>query len=107
MIKQEQQVTWIQKAHCPESSWSVTTRNLRHGQQKESVYDALVVSSGHYTVPFIPSYIGIDQFNTEHPNVISHSKWFDDPHDYHNKVFIPDDSLLSPTNVDDYDRKYW
>lgn len=86
MIRPESQVTFVEKVYGSRSTWSVTTRDLRYGRRETRQYDAVVISSGHYTVPFIPPYEGIKEFNARNCGIISHAKWFDDPTNFSGKA---------------------
>ena len=55
-------------------SWLVKSKNLQSKQVDQTRYDAVVVASGHYTVPYIPDIPGIREWNQKYPNIISHSK---------------------------------
>ncbi|KAI0196498.1 hypothetical protein EV127DRAFT_330300 [Xylaria flabelliformis] len=55
--------------------WTVRSTNLLTDISRTETYDAVVVASGHYSAPYIPSGMpGISEFATAHPDVISHSK---------------------------------
>lgn len=59
-----------------ESAWSLKYTNLESGSIAEQEYDAVVVASGHFSVPFIPSINGLEDWYREHPGSISHSKYY-------------------------------
>lgn len=62
--------------------WQVTTRDLLDSNATAvSVYDAVVVASGHYATPYIPDVPGIREFHAAWPDVISHSKSYRAPDD--------------------------
>lgn len=75
-------------------SWQVTTDDLRSGSKATLIYDAVIVASGHYQIPFIPPYQGIVDFNEKYSGVITHSKNFDSPEHFRNKVRIPESTCL-------------
>ncbi|KAI0866049.1 FAD/NAD(P)-binding domain-containing protein [Xylaria cubensis] len=57
--------------------WTVRSTNLLTDISRTETYDAVVVASGHYSAPYIPSGMpGISEFSTAHPDVISHSKTY-------------------------------
>lgn len=66
--------------------WTVTRREIKSGKETSSVFDAVVVANGHYDDPFIPDIPWLKEFNKEHSNVVSHSKFYRRPNDYKNKV---------------------
>ncbi|KAJ1534654.1 hypothetical protein HK096_003594, partial [Nowakowskiella sp. JEL0078] len=66
-------VVWVDNkevASQNKGQWKVET--LQNDQSSVGWFDAVVVASGHYDTPYIPSFPGLDQF----PGVILHS------HDY-------------------------
>lgn len=86
MITFETQVTNIDLEQEDPAVWNVTTEDLRSSHSTTRQYDAVLVASGHYQIPFIPSYPGIAEYNAARPDDILHSKYFDDPANYKDKV---------------------
>jgi cation diffusion facilitator CzcD-associated flavoprotein CzcO len=70
------------------SMWSIRTKSIRTPEITTAVYDAVVVSSGHYDDPFIPDIMGLKAWNAAHPGIISHSKYYRRPEIYKNKVSL-------------------
>ena len=72
--------------------WLVTTRRISEGIGNEpeiQVYDAVVVASGHFNVPFIASVPGIRAWDEAYPGTVSHSMFYRRPEDYtHKKVVV-------------------
>ncbi|KAJ2965321.1 hypothetical protein NUW58_g10906 [Xylaria curta] len=57
--------------------WTVRSTNLLTDASHTETYDAVVVASGHYSAPYIPSAAPeISAFAAAHPGVISHSKTY-------------------------------
>ncbi|KAI0428491.1 hypothetical protein F5Y09DRAFT_312794 [Xylaria sp. FL1042] len=56
--------------------WTVRSTNLLTDVSRVETYDAVVVASGHYSTPYIPSVPEISAFATKHPGTISHSKTY-------------------------------
>ncbi|RYC59039.1 hypothetical protein CHU98_g7164 [Xylaria longipes] len=57
--------------------WTIRSTNLLTEVSRTETYNAVVVASGHYSAPHIPSAApGISEFATAHPGVISHSKTY-------------------------------
>jgi cation diffusion facilitator CzcD-associated flavoprotein CzcO len=55
--------------------WTVRSMNLLTDVSRVETYDAVVVASGHYSAPYIPSIAPeMPAFAAAHPGVISHSK---------------------------------
>lgn len=88
LIKFQTQVLEIR----PEGEgWSVKTQKIAQdstGEVSEERYDAVVVASGHFTVPYIPDVKGMKEWSEKYPGVISHSLYYKRPEEYHNKVHI-------------------
>ena len=52
-------------------------------------FDAVVVASGHYAVPYIPAISGLDEFSSLYPGSVEHTKHYRGPEKYRGKVQIP------------------
>ena len=61
------------------NTWDLTVTNLYTGVETTSTYDAVVVASGHFTVPYLPDIQGIREWDEKYPHSISHSKFYDSP----------------------------
>ena len=68
--------------------WKITSRSTRGGLSVSSEYDAVVVASGHYSLPFIPSIPGIQGFAATYPGLISHSKTYRSPESFKGKKVL-------------------
>lgn len=68
--------------------WEVTTKSTITGDTKKTSYDAIVSANGHYSIPFIPSVPGIEEFNSKFPNIITHSKIYRSPEVFTGKKVI-------------------
>jgi cation diffusion facilitator CzcD-associated flavoprotein CzcO len=68
--------------------WHVTTEDLESGLSTTSIYDAIVVANGHYTVPYVPDIAGVKAWNEKNPGNIIHSKAYRKPEDFHGKKVI-------------------
>ena len=66
--------------------WSVKTQDVRSQRTTEGNYDAVVVASGHYTVPHIPDIKGMSAWNNMYPGAILHSKFYRTPDRFCDKV---------------------
>lgn len=84
--------------HSP-SNWKLTTRNLQSGKDTTNAYDAVVVASGHFTVPYVPEVEGIQGWNTAYPGIISHSKFYDSPEYFRGKKVIVVGSSASALDI--------
>ena len=72
--------------------WLVTTQ-LHSSKQhsattKGSIFDAVIIASGHFSVPFVPQVAGIDIWDRIYPGSILHSKFYRRPEAYTDKKVI-------------------
>ena len=75
----------------PDGTWCVRTRDLSENDTSsvhERIFDALVVSSGHFDVSYIPQVPGIEAWDQAYPGSILHSKYYRRPEDYTDKRVI-------------------
>lgn len=79
--------------------WKVITKQLKSQSQSTGSYDAVVVASGHYNIPFIPQTKGINEWSKQYPGNITHSKFFRRPEDFKDKVHNLVAHFLSYTNL--------
>ena len=83
LIKFETGVTSVTlKRNHGKDQWTITSINLMTSVSKRRPYDAIVVASGHYKVPYIPAIPGLKEWNTTYPDRISHSKYYRNPKPY-------------------------
>ncbi|KAK5630847.1 hypothetical protein RRF57_006562 [Xylaria bambusicola] len=68
--------------------WTVYSTNLLTGVPRVENYNAVVVASGHYSAPYIPSVPEIATFAKEHPGIISHSKTYRTPSKFAGKRVV-------------------
>jgi cation diffusion facilitator CzcD-associated flavoprotein CzcO len=70
------------------SIWDVTTLDLHKCLNTTQTYDAVVVASGHFTVPFLPDIPGIKDWDQSYPETISHSKYYDSLESFADKKVV-------------------
>ncbi|KAM5354790.1 hypothetical protein ACJ41O_001436 [Fusarium nematophilum] len=70
--------TTVERAEKIRSEWKVTLRKEGKGRDYWWVefFDAVVVASGHYSVPYIPAVEGLEEFEKSRPGSVIHSKHF-------------------------------
>ncbi|KAH8676745.1 flavin dependent monooxygenase-like protein [Tricladium varicosporioides] len=83
------------------SKWVLALRKpLDNGQEDywwEERFDAVVVASGHYHVPFIPHIDGLAKFTHDFPGRVEHSKAWRGPKKYRSKrVIVVGASISGP-----------
>lgn len=70
--------TTVERVEKVGHEWKVTLR--KDGTQKDywwvEWFDAVVVASGHYSVPYVPAIDGLDEFEKLRPGSVLHSKNF-------------------------------
>lgn len=72
--------------------WTLTLRRteMHNGKPLDywwtEVFDAVIVASGHYAVPFIPAIPGLKEFAARYPGSVEHTKHYRGPHKYQDKV---------------------
>ncbi|KAL8772796.1 MAG: hypothetical protein Q9209_002141 [Squamulea sp. 1 TL-2023] len=69
-------------------SWLVCTKDLKSSKVSEKLYDAVVVASGHHSVPMLPDIPGIRCWNMAYPNVITHSMYYRKPDSFKDKKVV-------------------
>ncbi|KAL9126488.1 MAG: hypothetical protein Q9217_004470 [Psora testacea] len=89
LVKFNTQVTDIRVTNREgQDIWLVHIRDLFSNKSREEEYDAVCVANGHYSVPTLPDIKGIEQWNSDNPGVIRHSKFYRNPAPYSNKKTI-------------------
>lgn len=73
-----------------DGKWVLTLRKQVPGLEKDywwqEEFDALVVATGHYSVPYVPVIKGLKEFAAEVPGSVLHTKGFREPETYRGKV---------------------
>ncbi|KAI9933264.1 hypothetical protein ASPWEDRAFT_43033 [Aspergillus wentii DTO 134E9] len=99
LIQLETQVLDVKQNNSAVGSWNVETKNLRTGETTTHPYDAVVVSSGHFDVPYVPDVPGISEWDQTYPGHISHSKCFDSPESFRGKKVLVVGSSASGIDI--------
>jgi len=90
LIKFGLQVVSVRKE---DKTWQLTSMNLTSQTTTSVDYDALIIASGHYNIPFIPEKTGIQSWASRYPGVISHSRLYRRPEDYKDRVRVMHGSI--------------
>lgn len=85
---QTQVIDVRQTSQETQEGWLVQCKNLRSTGIFERYYDAVVVATGHYTVPSLPNIRGINKWNQANEGIISHSKFYRRPEPFTSKKVI-------------------
>lgn len=88
LIQFETQVVDVKLKDSNSDTWELTSANLHTGVETTRTYDAIVVASGHFTVPYLPDIQGIDSWNKSYTGNISHSKFYDTPESFRDKKVV-------------------
>ncbi|KAH7129078.1 hypothetical protein EDB81DRAFT_871743 [Dactylonectria macrodidyma] len=70
--------TTVEKAEKINGEWILTLRKVANSRNYwwRETFDALVVATGHYSVPWFPEIPGLVEFDKKFPGTILHSKHF-------------------------------
>jgi cation diffusion facilitator CzcD-associated flavoprotein CzcO len=99
IIHFETQVVDVRLQDSSLGTWDLTTKNLRTGVTDLHAYDAVVVASGHFTVPFLPDILGIQAWDKSYPGAIMHSKFYDSPEAFRGKKVVVVGSSASGLDI--------
>ena len=83
--------------------WILTLRKpLENGQEDRwwtESFDAVIVATGHYSVPFIPSTPGLAEFARNFPGSVEHSKSWRQAEKYRGKRVVVVGASISGTDI--------
>lgn len=92
--------TTVERAQKHGDEWVLTLRKAVPGQQRnewwQETFDALIVASGHYHLPWIPDIPGLAAYEARFPERIQHTKHYLTADAYRDKV---SSSLFDPLPV--------
>ncbi|KAJ6095171.1 hypothetical protein N7467_002684 [Penicillium canescens] len=87
--------TTVEKVEKRDEKWILTLRQSGHFSDNspadylwEEQFDAVIVASGHYSVPFIPDIPGLSTALALHPTAFEHSKAFRNADNYVDKRVV-------------------
>ncbi|KAL7932822.1 FAD/NAD(P)-binding domain-containing protein [Trichoderma chlorosporum] len=81
------------------TTWVLEAKSVYDNQQMRDTFDAVVVATGHYAVPFIPNIKNIAQFMEIHPSVVLHSRDYRTPTSFKDKKTIVVGNGASGTDI--------
>lgn len=88
------------------NKWTLTLRHFNPSTKKDEWYqeqfDAVIVASGHYSVPFIPKIPGLAEYALKFPNSIIHNKSWRSPEPYANQNVLFVGGSLSSIDILQY-----
>ena len=77
------------------SQFNLTSKNKLNNNISTEIYDKIIIASGHFSVPFIPEYEGMNTF----PGRILHSHDFRDAEEFRNKNVVVLGSSYSAEDI--------
>ncbi|KAK4942563.1 hypothetical protein LTR10_017692 [Elasticomyces elasticus] len=84
--------TTVECAEKKGDEWVLTLRKSTPGGKKNSwwqeVFDALVVATGHFSLPYVPEILGLAVYDEKYPGRIRHSKHFRSVDEFNGKKVI-------------------
>lgn len=99
--------TTVENCEKVDGEWKVILRKEEAGKGRdvwwEEKFDAVIVASGHWSVPYIPSIPGLQEFEKEKKGRVLHSKHFRGREQFRGKVSLPYlfvHSLFSKTDME-------
>ncbi|KAH7374663.1 hypothetical protein B0T11DRAFT_344394 [Plectosphaerella cucumerina] len=76
----------------PDETWRLTLRKHDALQQVdhwwEEVFDAVVLATGHYSIPFVPRVDGLEAYIKAFPDRVFHSKYYRNPDPFTGKRVV-------------------
>ncbi|KAI8991779.1 hypothetical protein BDF20DRAFT_984386 [Mycotypha africana] len=78
--------TMVEKVECKNNAWYVSVATTNNDNKKYTEkFDAVVVATGHYSVPYIPDFPGLDKLNENKRIQLLHSRDYREPTIYKDK----------------------
>ncbi|KAI5969465.1 hypothetical protein CANMA_001533 [Candida margitis] len=71
----------------------------KHDYWYQREFDSIIVATGHYHVPYIPSVPGLNTLQEKFPNVVQHAKFYRDSDSYKDKTVIVVGSRASGSDL--------
>ena len=80
-------------------TWLVQSKDLVTGKEFAHQYHAVLICSGHYTVPYVPNIPGVEDWNNSYPGSISHSKLYRTPENFNGRKVVVVGNSASGTDI--------
>ncbi|CAO3652750.1 unnamed protein product [Mucor hiemalis] len=80
--------TLVENVEYENDVWKVTVNNAQNGDRYTEEFDAVVVATGHYAVPYVPDIPGLEELNKNRHIQILHSRDYRCPDEFKNKVVL-------------------
>ncbi|KAJ5947592.1 hypothetical protein N7466_000607 [Penicillium verhagenii] len=98
-IQFETQVNGVKLENEELSTWALTATKLQTGTEATYIYDAVVVASGHFNVPYVPDIPGIEVWDKAYAGAVSHSKLYDSPEVFRERKVVVVGSSASGLDI--------
>ena len=79
--------TIVENAEYDGNVWKVTVHDVQKDVHYTEEYDAIVIATGHYTVPFVPDIPGLREQSKKGHSQFVHSRDYRNADPYKDKVF--------------------
>jgi hypothetical protein len=96
--------TSVELAKKVGKDWVLTLRKSGETEDEpdywwQETFDAVLVASGHYNVPYVPSIPGLDALEKRHPGTVLHSKQFRGRHLFKGKRVVVVGASVSAADI--------
>jgi cation diffusion facilitator CzcD-associated flavoprotein CzcO len=80
-------------------SWVLEYQDLTSDDRHTEPFDAVIVATGHFSMPYVPRIDGLEEWNRMYPDSISHSKYYRAPDSVGGKKVIVIGSSASGLDI--------
>ncbi|KAK7993309.1 hypothetical protein PG989_006690 [Apiospora arundinis] len=95
--------TTVERVEKVGGEWKVTLRKEETGEEEDAWwvewFDAVVVASGHYSVPYVPAVKGLEEMQRARPGSVLHSKHYRGRDAYRNKNVVVVGASVSAADI--------
>lgn len=78
--------TLVESVEYENNVWKVTVNNAQDRNRYTEEFDAVVIATGHYAVPYVPDFPGLKELNKSQHIQILHSRDYRSPDEFKDKV---------------------
>ncbi|KAK7207052.1 hypothetical protein BZA70DRAFT_252658 [Myxozyma melibiosi] len=82
-----------------DGEWIITYVDAGSSIEQKEKFDAVVVASGYFNVPFIPKVKGLEEYSKNFPGRVTHAKAFRKPDEYIGKTVLVVGNAASGTDI--------
>lgn len=102
-VRYNSRVQSIEKTN--HGKWNLTIKSVINDHEEEwyqETFDAIVVASGHYSIPNFPYIKGLSEFNRNYPNSLLHANSYRSPEEFRDKSVLIIGGSISTINILQY-----